>query len=1646
MKKFIVYLLVIICTVSLGFAVFYLVRDNEIISISSASMYKDIGDTFTLDVNHVNKKASTSISITSSDDTIVSGKYSEEKGTYTAEAKKGGVARINVRTTNAKFRNLWCDIIVGDGTIESPFYISTAEQLAAIGMGGQYFTTDTEGNRVEVDGVFTGSGDYERYLSNACYKLVADIDASEVNGGYWVPLQHFNGRFDGNGHTISNVYIDVEGYQNSDLSNKSTLFVNNCKAGLFASLGKDSVVYNLKLKNYVATNGANGTGVYSAFGTVAGENAGTIERVEVEDASLAVNSGVFGGIVGINKSNVIREAVTSDDDTDKSQLVEYVARVDRCSIHFDLGHKETADGTTIMNISGMVGGVVGSNLGGTIVYSYAMGDVYMGETKITYGGVVAENSTYRFSESGSDSYVYLGANIKDCYSDLRLIASNVTALNDSTIGGAIGLNQDYQNGVYEDEDNNINDYKVNSYLIGVYYNKDNLNYEQEGFEKNFKGVASFKLDNNAVSFVDTKTIVWGLTNEEMKDGENFVSHTTKTVEFNNDGESKGIVEKNVLWLFDTVWAIDSETNDGKPYLNYQLIYVPDDFATVGTPIVSEDYARYYYKYEVNYPVSIISGVDGKLRIKVEEYYQLKFSPTGINMEWSSSNSEIVTVDEKTGLLHGIKAGVATVTVKTKTNSDTITVIVENIPYTIDNIPETIYMYAGASYNLGKLEDILSPMLIGNDEMSLSIKDKDGNATSLVTINHTSLTKNDANQGIILTAPNADNTGTAKLIIKVADTEVSVNIVVSKMNLTVDQRTISGYYEDMKKDNRLSGSVTISHNTGTDLTYTCVSDNESVVKATISGNKLNYTIKGVGTATVTIKATGYTGSANVYFNIKSETSVDLTLSSATITGYYSDVKKTGSVTISNSAGASLSYEASVIEGANVVSVSMSGNAMKYTIKGVGTATATINITTAHYAGSANVYFNILEDPATGDGGNQTVEFIDLNYASVTIYKGDTLTLKATGKYSSSVTWTSSDSSVATVSGGVVKGIKAGSTTITASSGSVSTSCKVTVKESSYATISVSPTSATISEGSTKQLTARGSGYSKVTWGSSNSSVASVNSNGLVTAIKAGTCKITAYGKDGEGNTKATATCSITVTAVPTTITLSVSPSTTVNKGTDVTIDANVNKSGTVVWGYTFSGASENGNTLSVDTSSLLGTYTVTATIGSTSASASFTVQDPNAYSKYITTYAQLNAMRYHLNREFILAANITVSDTWVPIGTCSAPFTGKFTNNGSYTISGLTTTSGDHAGLFGCIKGASISGINVSGAEFKATTAESKATTYAGGIAGHAKGNATIANCKVTDSNISTTSSTSYAGGIVGKAESSSISGCTSSASISATKGGYAGGIAGKSNSTISSCLVTSTITAPTSSTSYAGGIAGESTYKIETSTIRSSVITGYYSGGIAGSFNRSLTLTISFDTTNKGYRYADLSSASKTVLSSSANVSVTRTAVKDTTTVKGVNVGGLFGVLQSGLVTNCYTRATINGVSSSSYKGGFACDINASGSFKNAGGTGNVGIILYCYASVKFSGSGTNYAITRSTVHNHAVIDTTRSAGYVMEYVFDNGTDGNASYSHGNTWSDNIKAEKSTSEMKTLSTYTGKNFSTTYWNLSSGYPTLKGEK
>ena len=1647
MKKFIVYLVVIILTVSLGFGIFYLVRDNEVISISSASIYKDAGDSFTLDVNHINKKSYTEITISSSDDDIVSGRYNKDSSVYQATAHKGGVARINVRTTNSKFRNLWCDVIVGDGSVESPFYISTAEQLAAIGMGRELQDETGKGT-----GVYAGGEGYERYHSNLCYKLINNIDVSSVNQGFWVPLQNFNGRFDGNGCTISNVYIDAIKYREA-LGDKADIRFKgdgSSVAGLFAQNGVDGIIYNLKLENYMAV------GTYSQFGSVAAVNYGTIERIEVKDAYLSVKTAVVGGIVGSNISTDKLIVVTDESGNEKATYERNVARIDRTSLNMILGQTRTVTPSGQITLSplgatGTIGGLVGMNKGGTIVYSYVRGEVYFGNdstSTITYGGVVGVNTAIKgmeYDATDSEESEFQGSSIKDCYSDLKTILT-VSPTSVSAFGGAVGINQDFQNGTFEEPKNLL----VNNYLIGVYYNKNNLNSVQEGFTKNFKGIGRFMLDEKVVDFAEKETIVYGLTEEEMKDHESFVSHTTYEIKFNEDGTSKGVVQTEVLWLFDTVWTIDADVNDGMPYLNYQLVYIPDDFETVGVPIVASDLDDYYFLIKVDYPVSILSGVDGKVRIKVEEYYQLVYSPTGIEIDWTSSDEAIVTVDGQ-GKLKGVKAGVATVTAKTKSGSQaTITVIVENIPYSID-APSTFYLYQGETFSVNNIVITPTPTL---DNVDYSIAN-----TSIINWIDTATTLK------------ALEVGETKLTIKVAETTAEVKFVVvpaPEVKLTANPSSVSGYINEMSK----TGTITITSQSqsSVDFEYTATFISGSgIADINVNGNSINYTIKGVGNGTlrVGIKNAGYTdkGYVDVYFSIKDDVNVTLTMSPSSVSGYYNTMSKTGSVTVSNSAGTTLSYSATS-DNTNVVTVSMTGNSVNYTIKGIGTAIVTVKSTTTHYNGVGYIYFTVLE--------NQTVETISLNKTDITLYKGDSYTLTASGNYSS-LTWSTTDSSIATVSEGRVSTHKVGNATIIARSGSAEARCIVRVinrpVENGVVSITINPTSKTLNTNSTYNLTTSGS-YSSVVWSSSNSSIVSVDSNGKISSgSTTGTAIILASAKDSSGVVRAYAYC--TVTVVKQTV-ITITPSTTIAYvGDTVTFKASTTPSGvTVNWSHSGPATfTKNGNTLTAVTTGK-GTLSVSATVGSSSANSTVTVNESSAYSAYIYNLAQLKNIKNHPGKDYYLAANITVGD-WTPFN-----FTGTLTalQNGNsyfYLTDMKVSSTNSKAGLFAQVTGATIKNViiknsNIAGSSYAGAIAGSASNSsfnnckvesstisggsYAGGIVGYISTSSVVTNCGATSTNVT---ANSYAGGIVGYATSSSITTATvngGSAKMASGKNGYTGGIAGYlTNTRAYDSLVKGSmvIQSQTSGdTNFAGGIAGYTngnggsyTQGIESCTVASATVIGYYAGGIAGSLNSSRTYTIKFSEYKSGYRYEDTSNLSYVTC-------VSKTAVKTGVTVKGVMAGGLFGTIRAGAVVNSYARATVQGVTSGSISAGFAATIRASSSFNNQGGSGSVGLVRYCYSACSFGGSGSAYSITSSLVHNYATFgDGSGRAGYVMNYVFDDGKDGKATYNDGSNIfaSDKVKAKKSSSEMQKQGTYTDKGFSSTYWNLS-GYPTLKAER
>ena len=133
-------------------------------------------------------------------------------------------------------------------------------------------------------------------------------------------------------------------------------------------------------------------------------------------------------------------------------------------------------------------------------------------------------------------------------------------------------------------------------------------------------------------------------------------------------------------------------------------------------------------------------------------------------------------------------------------------------------------------------------------------------------------------------------------------------------------------------------------------------------------------------------------------------------------------------------------------------------------------------------------------------------IKLSQTSLVLYtkKETSSILKATvSNLTGAVKWTSSNPSVATVSGGTVKAIKAGTAVITAAVGNYKAACTVTVKKPS---IKVKK-SFTVRKGKKVKMKVTVVPTGKITYKSSKKKIATVNKRGVIKGVKKGSCKIT-----------------------------------------------------------------------------------------------------------------------------------------------------------------------------------------------------------------------------------------------------------------------------------------------------------------------------------------------------------------------------------------------------------------------------------------------------------------------------------------------------------------------------------------------------------
>ena len=396
----------------------------------------------------------------------------------------------------------------------------------------------------------------------------------------------------------------------------------------------------------------------------------------------------------------------------------------------------------------------------------------------------------------------------------------------------------------------------------------------------------------------------------------------------------------------------------------------------------------------------------------------------------------------------------------------------------------------------------------------------------------SVTWNSSNTGVATISNAAGTNGLAAAVAAGSSTiTASSGGVSGATTLTVTQSTLISIAVTPANPSIAKGTAkqfratgTYSDNTTQDLTAAVTWSSSNTGVATINnaaGSNGLATSVAAGSCTITAASGGLSGSTTLTVTPATLVSLAITPSNPGVAkGTTQQFTATG--TFSDSSIQNLT-NAVTWSSSNTTIASISNAAGS---NGLASALAAGSTIISATQGSISASTTLTVNPAT-------LAALSITPAASSVAKGTNQQFTATGTYSdsstqnltNSVTWTSSNTAVATISNaagsyGLAATTGAGSTTIKATSGSVSGSTTLTVTPALLVSIAVTPANATIGKNASQQFAATGT-YSdgskqnvtgSVTWSSLNTSVATISnaagSNGLATGISAGSASIKA----------------------------------------------------------------------------------------------------------------------------------------------------------------------------------------------------------------------------------------------------------------------------------------------------------------------------------------------------------------------------------------------------------------------------------------------------------------------------------------------------------------------------------------------------------
>ncbi|HTM35526.1 MAG TPA: Ig-like domain-containing protein [Terriglobales bacterium] len=474
-----------------------------------------------------------------------------------------------------------------------------------------------------------------------------------------------------------------------------------------------------------------------------------------------------------------------------------------------------------------------------------------------------------------------------------------------------------------------------------------------------------------------------------------------------------------------------------------------------------------------------------------------------SVQWASSDTSVATINAGGRATAGAP-GVATITATSGVVKASATLTVSSAAANLSSIVITPanptvpvntaqQLTATGNYSDGSSADITGLVTWGSNSNSIAMVSTSG----LLTGKSAGTTGISATLGTVSGTTQA--TVSAPTVVSIAVTPVGLTLAIG-----INQQYVA--------------TATYSDGSSADLTNGVTWSSSDTNTATINSSGLATTVA-AGQVTITATLGALSDQSTLTIVAAHLSSISVTPSVVSIAvGTTQQFTATGSF---DDGSTQLLQNVTWSSSSNSATVNSSGLAI-----GVSTGTATITATSGSVSGTASL-------TVTG----ASLVSIAVAPANSTMAPDTTKQFTATGTFSDSstqdvsavVVWTSSSPANATInSQGLATGLTAGTTTVTATYGTIKGSTGLTVSNVSLVSITVSPANPRINAGTLIKFTATGTfsdgsvatNLSGVSWKSQHPNIASVRSSGIAHGKKGGSVTITASAFGVSGTTTLT----------------------------------------------------------------------------------------------------------------------------------------------------------------------------------------------------------------------------------------------------------------------------------------------------------------------------------------------------------------------------------------------------------------------------------------------------------------------------------------------------------------------------------------------